>query len=973
MTLLLGLLIATTINAQEKYAIVVCGDVPDADPTGSWVLANPQDTEQEWDEFWNDTYLMWEMLIEKGYDNDNIFVLFNDIPQDWSDPDLEYNISNRYNPREQYYEIIGDGHITDYAATESNLNMVLDGMVTGNEQGIKQLTENDFLFVWAFGHGGQTTPGHSSLSLQSGVITDEEFYSKIQAINCDKKVLLFLQCHSGPFSNIFENETDVYALSATSETRIAHAVDKIYYEGIADPGDPPGTEHQAYEEDIWEAPNGEYNEHTHSEFNLHIWNSIMNETPAESNEYEITGYPNALLENADLNNDYLTSMYEAKEWMWDYNSAFSINAILGYEDPQLNDAGNLGNITSVKYPTIIHSNIGASKTENGIIGIPVNVHILEGTTLTLTVADVYLDCEGDLYIDEGATLIIDDNVTFRSVNGLRKIIIDGNIQIANNVSFIAEDGNQLQIKINNTTIDVEFNTTQFTGAGLMAYNNSTTITNSVFTDAGLYGFNGDFGISNCNFDNSFINIQNATSNEKYVNITGQCYLTAYNTGNAIKIENYPNFNISDNTISNCYSGIYILNSGYGKGNNLISENTISNNSSTGITLYNSTTEVKDNTINLNYIGIKLYNNSKTTINGDDNIITQHITDNNLYQMYISNGSFPYVLRYNKISDDDYAACWIRYTGEGEGLDARYNNWGGSYYPEENLCPTGAYQIEPIWNPGDTEGGFEAEAMFNNATLLVEQQDYTGAKAGYQQVITQYPATKFAQASLKELVHLEKLEGNDYSSLKSYYETEPAIQNNPELIKLADFLANRCNLKLENWPDAISWFEDVIQNPEAVEDSIFAIIDLGYTYWLMENGGMKSSNYVGAMPQYKFATVQAFEENRDWLLSLLPGDDLNLTESMKRKVEALNSGKLLQNIPNPFSGKTKIFYKLEKEVFVTIHVYDYTGKLIKTYNEGTKPEGAHNVEFNSKGLPTGMYFYSIDVNGVRSDSKKMIVE
>jgi hypothetical protein len=143
--------------------------------------------------------------------------------------------------------------------------------------------------------------------------------------------------------------------------------------------------------------------------------------------------------------------------------------------------------------------------------------------------------------------------------------------------------------------------------------------------------------------------------------------------------------------------------------------------------------------------------------------------------------------------------------------------------------------------------------------------------------------------------------------------------------------------------------------------------------LMENGGMKSSSYVGTMLQYKFVTVEAFEENRDYLLSLLPGDATKISDATKNRISALNGGELLQNIPNPFSGKTKIFYKLEKEVFVTISVFDYTGKLIKTYNEGTKSEGVHSVEFNANGLSSGMYFYSIDVNGVRTDSKKMIVE
>ncbi len=261
----------------------------------------------------------------------------------------------------------------------------------------------------------------------------------------------------------------------------------------------------------------------------------------------------------------------------------------------------------------------------------------------------------------------------------------------------------------------------------------------------------------------------------------------------------------------------------------------------------------------------------------------------------------------------------------------------------------------------------------SAQNLVEQENYTDAKNSFQLLIEQYPESKYADASMKKLFGLEKFVSNDYTGLQQYYATNNTIQSDTSLNKLGGFLINKCNLKLEKWDSAIIWYESIIQNPQNFEDSIFAIIDLGYAYMLIENGGMKSSSYVGTMPQYKFATIEAFEENRDYLLSLLPGDATKLSDAAKNRISALNGGELLQNIPNPFSGKTKIFYKLEKEVFITISVFDYTGKLIKTYTEGKKSDGVHSVVFDAKGLTSGMYFYSIDVNGVRSDSKKMIVE
>lgn len=77
-------------------------------------------------------------------------------------------------------------------------------------------------------------------------------------------------------------------------------------------------------------------------------------------------------------------------------------------------------------------------------------------------------------------------------------------------------------------------------------------------------------------------------------------------------------------------------------------------------------------------------------------------------------------------------------------------------------------------------------------------------------------------------------------------------------------------------------------------------------------------------------------------------------------------------PNPFSGTTRICYKLENESNIQLHIYNYTGQLIESFDEGTKTKGVHSIEFNASGLNNGIYFYSIYVNGQTSDTKKMTI-
>ena len=138
---------------------------------------------------------------------------------------------------------------------------------------------------------------------------------------------------------------------------------------------------------------------------------------------------------------------------------------------------------------------------------------------------------------------------------------------------------------------------------------------------------------------------------------------------------------------------------------------------------------------------------------------------------------------------------------------------------------------------------------------------------------------------------------------------------------------------------------------------------------MENGGLKSA-YAGKMIEHIPVSKVLFEDKRDYLLSLLYKDS-QTNENLEQELNILKANELLQNIPNPFSGITDIYYKLDKEATIRIHVYDYSGRQIQTINrQGTK--GLNKVQFNSSGLSVGVYFYNLEINGSLSDSKKMTI-
>lgn len=79
--------------------------------------------------------------------------------------------------------------------------------------------------------------------------------------------------------------------------------------------------------------------------------------------------------------------------------------------------------------------------------------------------------------------------------------------------------------------------------------------------------------------------------------------------------------------------------------------------------------------------------------------------------------------------------------------------------------------------------------------------------------------------------------------------------------------------------------------------------------------------------------------------------------------------LSQNYPNPFNPVTTIEYSLPENNFVAVKVYNVLGKLVNTLVNEEQSAGTHKVSFDATNLSSGMYIYSITVNG-KTISRKM---
>ncbi|MBL8007562.1 MAG: T9SS type A sorting domain-containing protein [Ignavibacteria bacterium] len=88
-------------------------------------------------------------------------------------------------------------------------------------------------------------------------------------------------------------------------------------------------------------------------------------------------------------------------------------------------------------------------------------------------------------------------------------------------------------------------------------------------------------------------------------------------------------------------------------------------------------------------------------------------------------------------------------------------------------------------------------------------------------------------------------------------------------------------------------------------------------------------------------------------------------------------KLYQNFPNPFNPSTAIIYKLQYTGYVTLKVFNSIGKQIRTLVNEKKYSGEYKIDFDGSNLPSGVYFYSLEIkieksSEVFTDTKKMIL-
>ena len=133
-----------------------------------------------------------------------------------------------------------------------------------------------------------------------------------------------------------------------------------------------------------------------------------------------------------------------------------------------------------------------------------------------------------------------------------------------------------------------------------------------------------------------------------------------------------------------------------------------------------------------------------------------------------------------------------------------------------------------------------------------------------------------------------------------------------------------------------------------------------------DNGYLSINYTEIIPLL-IQSVKELKEEVDLLSAALAG----VRSATPNDIFAeASSAVLYQNAPNPFSDRTEIKFSLpENAVNALIYIFNMQGTLIRQIPVNARQS---SILINGSELVSGMYLYSLIINGKEIDTKKMIL-
>lgn len=234
-----------------------------------------------------------------------------------------------------------------------------------------------------------------------------------------------------------------------------------------------------------------------------------------------------------------------------------------------------------------------------------------------------------------------------------------------------------------------------------------------------------------------------------------------------------------------------------------------------------------------------------------------------------------------------------------------------------------------------------------------------------QVVETYPDSSQTALALDFLYLATRASDADYTALKSYLEytvpdEEMILYQKSEEIKTA------CAIQEKDYYTAISRLQQVLNDPQTVADSLFALIDQAYCFMALAQSGAK------ALPN-----ISVYTPDFQSYISFLH----NLTSSSVSSSNSTNVPMALtmeSNYPNPFNPSTTIRFGIPTDGMVKLSIYNLKGQRVKELLNEKVLAGNHSIiwngtDSNNRKVGSGIYFSRLEFAGKSKIRKMMLLK
>lgn len=558
----------------------------------------------------------------------------------------------------------------------------------------------------------------------------------------------------------------------------------------------------------------------------------------------------------------------------------------------------------------------------------------------------------NLRIPSGASLILEDNASLIIERG-------ANLTIDPDAVLQFGEGAEVSLKWGSSFVmDGAINY----GIGIYAeYGSSIYIRNSVFTNTGT-GVRGT--PSKCVIQNStFEGCRAGVSIEgcDYMEITDNTF-TGIDVGVGLSLTQSYGY-ILRNTIENFDKGIMVVSC-----SPLISNNIIKNNRYSGVYSVGLNSIPQLITTEKNAVLNNIISNNGQAAEGQISLSAQIsvLQGSDIFMKHGWNNVFS-----NPINQQPEIPCLLAFKLVPEGVEDRIqllyvqgNYWGSNMVNNDYFLTSAGYGV--IYEPYSSSPfgelpltTFYPEQDTKSYDLLIKaieaelEGKYDKSLKIYEKIIEKYPENEEATVAYAKLSDSYTMEGLETFALIDTYNLLASTEDETVNRKFFKEMIVYSNLKSKRYDEAINVSQEMKNEAETEEEQILCDIDIVLAN-ILKNGKSKVNG----------------RRELDGFLSRLSGSSKDEPAGLESVILPEKST-LYQNYPNPFNPVTQIKFDLAKAGMVKLSVYNISGQKVAELTDGVMNAGRHSVEFDGSSLNSGVYYYTIETDGMTL-SKRMLL-